>query len=116
MQDIKGDETFDSVGALLYFNGKGTIEKIAHWYGSVLSTLEVKKLGFKVGTATTVQVAISILNAMRLMYNERTEKGFITPEDLNYKYMIEKSRKYLGKIISKSFSYCESPPLSFDKF
>ena len=116
LKNIMPDSSFDSVGALLFFSGNGSIKKLAHWYGSSLSTKEVKDLGFKVGTATTVQVAISVFNSIKLIQSKQTLKKLITPEDLNYKYMIEKSRKYLGKIISKSFSYCESPPLSFDKF
>ena len=92
---------YDSVGALLYFNGKGTIPKVAHWYGSSMCVNDAMSLGFTVGSPTTIQVAISILNAMRYIYKSQSD-GFITPEDLNYKYMLDHSKKYLGKLISKT--------------
>ena len=107
---------YDSLGALLFFSGKGTIDKSAHWYGSSLSTTDVKKLGFKYSNPTVVQVAISILVAMDYIENKHADKQLMTPEDLDYKYIISHCKKYLGRLISKSFEYTESNPLSFDKF
>jgi homospermidine synthase len=106
----------DSVGTLLFFSGKGTIPKIAHWYGSSLSIPEAKKLGFKHGGPTTIQVAISLLTAIKYIESKHSENKLMTPENLDYKYMLAHSKKYLGKLISKSFEYSESSPLSFNKF
>jgi homospermidine synthase len=116
LEEIKNNNSFDSVGACLYFSGKGSIEKIGHWYGSSLSTAEVKKLGFKHSNATVVQVAISILSTLEWIDKNNEHEGYITPEDLNYEYILENSKKYLGKLLSKSFTYTEKSPLSFDKF
>ena len=115
LNDIKNTAGFDSVGTLLFFSGKGTIPKLAHWYGSSLSVKEVKQLGFKHSNPTVVQVAESLLSALKWIQKHQDE-GLITPEDLNYKYMIENSKKYLGKIYSKSFKYPETSPLCFEKF
>ena len=92
-QDIeKGG--YDSLGALLLF------PKHTWWCGTVLSIDEARRLGFKHVGATTVQVAISMFNAIKYINRNKTE-GLIEPEDLNWKTQIKGCEKYLGNLISK---------------
>ena len=91
-QDIASG--FDSLGALLLFPNR------TWWCGTVLSIDEARRLGFKHCGATTVQVAISMFNAIKWIKKHRTE-GFVEPEDLNWKTIIRGCEKYLGKLISK---------------
>jgi homospermidine synthase len=116
MPDLKTDNSYDSVGTLLFFSGQGTIPKIAHWFGSSLSIKEAKELGFIHGCCTTIQVATSILSAIQIIQKKDVEKTFITPEDLNSELVMKNCKKYLGKIVSKTFEYTENSPLSFEKF
>ena len=91
-QDIKSG--FDSLGALLLF------PNCTWWCGTVLSINETRRLGFKHSAPTTVQVAISMFNAMKYINRNKAE-GFMEPEDLNWKTQIKGCEKYLGKLISK---------------
>ena len=116
LDEIKPNFAYDSVGVLLFFSGDGTIPKVAHWYGSSLSKVDVINLGFQHSGPTTVQVATSILSAIKWIKHNHNKESLITPEDLNYEYILENSKKYLGKMISKTFEYKETIPLTFDKF
>jgi homospermidine synthase len=85
---------YDSVGALLIF------PDCAWWCGSILDISETRKLGFKHAGPTTVQVATFINTAIHWI-NKNRKEGFVEPENLDWQYVIGKSKKYLGKIFSK---------------
>lgn len=85
---------YDSLGALLIF------ENAIWWTGTVLSIEQVRELGFRYSGPTTVQVATSIHSAIKHLL-ERPRRGVIEPENLDWKYIIEHSRKYLGNLVSK---------------
>lgn len=86
---------YDSLGALLIFKNN-----CIWWCGSVLSIEEARRLGFKHTAPTTIQVAISMINAINYI-NRNKKQGLIEPEDLDWRMMIDQSKKYLGKIFSK---------------
>ena len=88
-----GDEFEDRVGALLIFES-GDI----WWSGTILSTAEVKKLGFKISGPTTVQVAACLSAIMKL---SKYTHGFKKPEHFDYTRVLEIAKPYLGKIISE---------------
>lgn len=110
------DGGFDSVGVSCFFSGLGSIPKIGHWYGSSLSIEDVKKLGVKYSNPTVVQVASSIISGILWILSKHKNEGFLSPEDMDYKFIIDCSRKYLGNIYSISFDYDETIPLSINKF
>jgi homospermidine synthase len=91
-QDI--DSGYDSLGALLMFPNR------TWWCGTILSIDEARRLGFKHAGATTVQVAISMFNAIKWILKNKSE-GFTEPEDLNWRTIIKGCEKYLGKLVSR---------------
>jgi homospermidine synthase len=94
---ILGDEIVsgsDILGALLMghpFN--------AWWTGSALSIEESRKL-LPHQNATTMQVAISVVAAVRWMI-ENPARGVLVPDDLPHDYVLRIAKPYLGKLISK---------------
>lgn len=107
---------FDSVGVCCFFSGQGSIPKIAHWYGSSLSIEDVKKLGISYSNPTVVQVATSIISGILYILSKHKNEGFLSPEDMDYKFIIDCSKKYLGNIHSISFNYDEKIPLTINCF
>ena len=96
LPDIKGgDKSYDSVGVLLIFK-----DNSKYFCGSVLSVKDVKGYGFKHSTPTVVQVATSLNSSMKYLL-EHHDKGIISPEDLDYKIILDHAKKYLGTIVSK---------------
>lgn len=85
---------YDSVGALLIF------PDCCWWSGTVLDVVETRRLGFKHSAPTTVQVA-SFINTAIKWIEAHSKEGFVEPEDLNWKYVIDNSKKYLGHLVSK---------------
>ena len=114
--DEMKDGGYDSVGVCAFFSGLGSIPKIAHWYGSSLSVEDVKKLGIIYNNPTVVQVATSIISGMLWILSKHKNEGFLSPEDMDYKFIIDCSKKYLGNIHSISFNYDEKIPLTINKF
>lgn len=68
------------------------------WIGSILDIDESRKL-VPHQSATTVQVAISVVAATVYMINHPSE-GFCQPDDLDYKEILSVAKPYLGKFIS----------------
>ncbi len=70
----------------------------AWWIGSVLDIEESRKL-VPHQSATTVQVAISLVAAALYAINHPNE-GFCQPDDLDYKEILSFTKPYLGKFLS----------------
>lgn len=85
---------YDSLGALLIFKDR------VWWCGTILDISETRKLGFKHSAPTTVQVATTMTTAIHWI-NKNRKEGMILPEELDWKYVIDNSKKYLGKLVSK---------------
>jgi homospermidine synthase len=85
---------YDSVGALLIF------PDCVWWCGTILDVKETRRLGFKHCAPTTIQVSTFMNTAMNWI-SRHSKEGFVEPEDLDWKYVIDNSKKYLGKIVSK---------------
>lgn len=97
--DIKSG--FDSIGALLMFNGTGEVpDKTLWWTGTVLDIKDVRKMGFKYTGPTVIQVVANINACVEYMM-EHPKNGLMSPEDFDWKLMMKKISKYLGKIHSK---------------
>jgi homospermidine synthase len=73
------------------------------WIGSDLSIEESRRM-VPHQNATTMQVAISVVAASIWMI-ENPNKGLCTPEDLPHEYILNISKPYLGKIISKAVDW-----------
>jgi homospermidine synthase len=70
------------------------------WIGSDLSIEESRRL-VPHQNATTMQVAISVIAATMWMI-ENPEQGVLVPDELPHDYILDISKPYLGKFISKS--------------
>lgn len=81
----------DELGVLLLGNKKG-----AYWYGSQLSIHEARKC-VPYNNATSLQVAIGVLAGM-IWAIEHPDKGLVEPEDINYRYILNIARPYLGVV------------------
>ncbi len=86
----------DMVGAAIYSDYG------VWWSGTILSELDVKKMGLTWSGPTTIQVAISILTALKWMI-KNPKLGFITPEDVPLK-VLEECEPFLGKIICEKLN------------
>jgi homospermidine synthase len=64
------------------------------WTGSLLSIDEARAI-LPHQSATTLQVAASIVSAIQWMIDE-PNKGLCVPDDLPHEYILEKARPYLG--------------------
>lgn len=91
---------YDSVGTLLIFSGKGETPSIMWWTGSCMSVEDAYKCGFVHSGPTVVQVAASIYSAFKYVL-EHKHLGLVTPEELDYKYILKTARPYLGNLYSK---------------
>ena len=69
------------------------------WTGSLLDIEEARKL-VPNQNATTLQVAISVVAAVRWMI-ENPNKGFNLPDDLPHEVIMKTAKPYLGPFISK---------------
>lgn len=108
---------YDAVGALLYLEKSEYFkEPIAFWCGTLLSTEEVKKLGFNVSNATCLQVSAPLLSTVKWMLKHRKSEKLLSPENLPYEKIIEGSEDYLGEILFTPIKYTEKPSLSISKF
>ena len=73
------------------------------WTGSILSIEEARKL-VPHQNATTIQVAIGVVSAIKWMINN-PNKGLCFPEDLPYRDILSMARPYLGKFVSQPISW-----------
>jgi homospermidine synthase len=89
---------YDAVGALIWASrGKGRSE--AWWAGTVLDRRDMAALGVRWAGPTTIQVAIALLAAMKWMLAHPSQ-GFITPEDLPYREVLQDCIPFLGRVES----------------
>jgi len=94
---------YDAVGALIWS------ERYPPWWsGTVLDHADMAPLGLKYSGPTTVQVAIALLSALKWMM-ANPNKGFITPEDLPYRQILDDCTPYLGRVLSASMPGCPQP-------
>lgn len=82
---------FDSIGALLTFE-----DGHKYWAGSVCNVDNVKKLGYKFATPTTVQVAGSLYATIQFIFSH-PNFGFNEPETLPSEFLFNHFKKYMGK-------------------
>lgn len=94
-------EGYDELGVLLMGNKKG-----AYWYGSTLNIHEARALA-PYNSATSLQVVASALASI-LWAIENPNKGLVEPEDIDYEYILEIARPYLGTV---SGHYTDWTPL-----
>jgi len=109
--DIASGE--DAVGSLLVFSCD-PVQKILHdkidtgttsfWSGTILNISQAKKLGFKHAGPTTIQVGISLINAIKWML-ANPKQGLCFPEDLPHEKIIADSAKYLGTVFMDFVPY-----------
>ncbi|HZP60733.1 MAG TPA: saccharopine dehydrogenase C-terminal domain-containing protein, partial [Opitutaceae bacterium] len=85
----------DILGALLMGHAYNS-----WWIGSDLSIEESRRL-VPHQNATTMQVAISVIAATMWMI-ENPEQGVLVPDELPHDYVLDISKPYLGRWISKS--------------
>ena len=85
---------YDAIGAMLWSD-----KYPSWWSGCILDVKDIIEMGCKYSGPTTIQVAISLISAIKWMLKNSNE-GFITPENLPYKEILKNSTKYLGKIHS----------------
>jgi homospermidine synthase len=71
----------------------------AWWTGTVLDIHKARKL-VDHQNATTVQVAISVISAVRYMIKHPNE-GFCLPDDLDEREILELAMPYLGQFVSE---------------
>lgn len=105
-QRILNDEIIsgvDELGCLLMGHDFGS-----WWIGSILDIEESRRL-VPHQSATTVQVAISVVAATVYMIKHPNE-GFCQPDDLDYKEILKVAKPYLGKFVSMPVDWS---PLSF---
>lgn len=110
--DIKSGA--DILGSLLSF-GCNPVEKILHgkrdmsknlcyWIGSVLSIEQTREMGFVYSGPTTVQVAVSMLSAMKWMI-KHPKRGLLFPEDLPFDKIFNECVPFLGTVYSDFVPY-----------
>lgn len=75
----------------------------AWWIGSLLDIHEARKL-VPHQSATTVQVAISVVAAVNYMIKFPNE-GICLPDDLDYTEILDFAKPYLGKFISQQVNW-----------
>jgi len=73
------------------------------WTGSILSIEEARKL-VPHQNATTIQVAIGVVSAIKWMINN-PNKGLCFPEDLPYRDILSMAKPYLGKFVSQPINW-----------
>ncbi|CEK09517.1 homospermidine synthase [Legionella hackeliae] len=84
-------EGIDELGVLLMGHTRG-----AYWYGSQLSIHEARQL-VPHNNATSLQVASGVLAGL-IWAIKNPQKGVVEPEELDYQFILEIARPYLGKV------------------
>lgn len=84
---------YDAVGALMMSESRPTV-----WCGSILDIEQTRKMGFKYGGPTTVQVASGLMATMTwALLNP--QRGICTPEDLPSCKILAMARPFLGNLM-----------------
>lgn len=86
---------FDSIGTLLKFKNGDKM-----WCGSVCNNEDAKKLGFKISTATSIQVSGAVYSFIDYMFNHQ-EEGLNETETLHHDELFKKCKKFLGNFYCK---------------
>ncbi|MBS1738890.1 MAG: saccharopine dehydrogenase NADP-binding domain-containing protein [Bacteroidetes bacterium] len=89
---------YDAVGATIILK-----DKRLFWCGSILDINQTRKLGLKFTGPTCLQVVISMTRAIEYLLKHQNE-GLITTESLNYKYMIDSCKSFLGQFVCKEMN------------
>ena len=96
-QRILNDEIVsgrDELGVLLMGHDYG-----AWWAGTILDIDQARSL-VPGQNATTVQVAISVIAAVRWMINN-PKRGLCLPDDIDHEAILDIARPYLGEVVSQ---------------
>lgn len=88
----------DELGCLLMGHDYG-----AWWIGSLLDIHEARRL-VPGQNATTVQVAVSVVAAVRYMM-QHPQEGVCLPDDLNHREILDFAKPYLGEFISQQVDW-----------
>ena len=94
-KDIIDKEGFDSIGTLLIFENGDKM-----WCGSVCSNNDAIKLGFKISTATSIQVSGAVFSFIEYMFNH-PEEGLNEAETLHHDELLKTAKKFLGNFYCK---------------
>ena len=89
------DDGFDSIGTLLIFENGDKM-----WCGSVVNNNDAKKLGFKISTATSIQVSGAVYAFIEYMFSH-PEEGLNETETLHHDEIFKKCKKFLGNFYCK---------------
>lgn len=73
------------------------------WCGSILDIDEARRL-IPGQNATTIQVALGVVSAVKWMI-ENPRNGINLPDALPHDYVLELSKPYLGKFVSKAYDW-----------
>ena len=73
------------------------------WTGSILNIEEARRL-VPNQNATTVQVALGVVTAVRYML-ENPRKGILLPDDLPHEFVLPIAMQYLGKWVSEPYDW-----------
>jgi homospermidine synthase len=94
-KDIIDKDGFDSIGALLKFENGDKM-----WCGSVCNNKDAIKLGFKISTATSIQVSGAVFSFIEYMINH-PEEGLNEAETLHHDELLKTAKPYLGNFYCK---------------
>lgn len=92
---------FDSIGAYMVFEKDGKIEKF--WCGSVVSIEDARKLGFKISTATSIQISGFLHACIDFMF-KNPNFGMHEAEEIPHKELFKLADKYFGNIYCKQIA------------
>lgn len=96
---------YDNIGALFVFDKNpitGNNEPFSFWTGSILDTeYTTKQLNDPYFGPTVIQVMAGILSGVRWMIKNKN-RGILFAEDIDDNYILNLSKKYLGKYYSGS--------------
>jgi homospermidine synthase len=105
---------YDAIGVLLITaDEKGY--KNSWWCGTVLDTSDMAKIGIKYSGPTTIQVAISLISALKWLL-EHPGEGFLTPESLPHIQMLNDAMPYLGKVYSGPVKMPHHKKVNYDAY
>jgi homospermidine synthase len=108
-----GKNAYDSVGCLMYFRRPEGLK--TYWVGSIVNNDFASELSPEINS-TCIQVAISILSAIKWMLKpENKNKGIIEPEQIDSDFVVEYCKPFLGDFVDGKDVTHDYKPQS-DKF
>ncbi|MDT4856621.1 Homospermidine synthase [compost metagenome] len=72
-------------------------ERNAYWYGSKLSNLTAQKINLE-SSATALQVVAGVISGIKWAI-ENPHRGIVEAEDIDFQFIIDTARPYLGEMI-----------------